>query len=340
MEAPPSDPKRISPVRLLFRLSSVLFVVGLMGWQLRVGQQSVEIPELTAAGNALKAKNVEKARQQFEKALNKAPDTALVYRAILEECTLFGRYDLACEYGERAIQVCRYVPNAERAELYERLASCYADGREPRPQPRAVEYAHRALELAPDDANALNTLGYILSENVQTEAEANIALGYVNHALNTLRDQVTAPPQVLPQIEDCYGWALYKRGRFHAEDYAHAADALRQATADIPPGLTDAAQKVLYYHLGAACRAAGQTEEARHALQIALLYDPQYAEAKAELNALPPQSPPSPSNGISTTNTTNSTTAAAPKTPAPIVPVQTPDGTPIFKPLRDNKPVK
>lgn len=333
MEAPPSDPKRISLLTLLFPLLSMLLVVGLMGWQTRAAQQPIEIPELTAAANALQAKNIERARQQFDQALNKTADQPMVYRAVMAECSALGRYDLACEYGERAIQVCRYVPNSVRAELYETLAGCYADGHEPRPQQRAVEYARRALELAPEDASALNSLGYILAENVQTEAEANIALGYVNHALNLLREQVTSAPGMLAQTEDSYGWALYKRGRFHAEDYAHATDALRQAIEDMPQDFPGTAQKVVYYHLGAACRAAGQIEEARHALQIALLYDPQYAEAKDALNLLPAQSPPLPSNGVPTTSAAPSAAAIAHN---PAVPVQTPDGKPIFKPLHDN----
>ena len=339
MEAPPADPKRISWFTLLFPLLSVALAIGLTVWQKYATQPPTVPAELTAAHNALKANNVEQARQQFEKALVKAPDAPLLYRAIMSECAEAGRWDLARECGERAIQACRYAPNPDRAELYEVLASCYADGGEPVPQPRAMEYTRRAVELVPDDPNALNDLGYRMTENAHTEQEANIALGTVNYALNLLRGQASASPDLLAQTEDSYGWALYKRGKFHAEDYAHAADALRQAVEDIPDGMAAAAQKVMYYHLGAACRAAGQTEEARHALQIALMYDPNYAEAKAEMNLLPPppimSTQPAPSTPV-----TAPASAPLPVQKMPAVPTHTPDGKPIFKPLPDNKPTK
>ena len=338
MEAPPSGSKRISVMALLLPfVLPLLLMAGLTAWQMRANQQPAKTPELMAAGNALSANNVEQARRQFEKALGKAEDPATMYRNIMEECGQWGRWDMAVQYGERAIQVCRYVPDSVRAELYEVLAGCYAEGHEPPPQPRAIEYARRALELAPEDAKALNTLGYFLAENVRTEPEANIALGYVNYALNLLRNQFGASAELLAQVEDSYGWALYKRGKFHSEDYAHAADALRQAVSNIPSGFAGSAQKVLYYHLGVACHAAGQIEDARHALQIALVYDPQYADAQRELNSLPSAPPAAPSN-----------TLALPAAPTPTVllphapaaPTQTSDGKPIFKPLSDNKLVK
>ena len=339
MEAPPVDQKRISVSALLVPLLGIVVVMGVTAWQ-KSATQPVEVPELKAAETALKANNVEKARQQFEKVLGKNSDSPLMYSAIMSECRGVGRWDLAREYGERAIQACRYASNTERAELYEALASCYAEGGEPVPQSHALEYARRAVELAPEDANALNNLGYRMTENVRTEQEANIALGMVNRALNLLRGQVGASPDLLAQTEDSYGWALYTRGKFHAEDYSHAADALRQAIADVPSGTDIAAQKVMYYHLGAACRAAGQVEEARHALQVALLYDPKYAAARAEMNLLTraplnPPAPPESSNGA-----TAPATVPPPVPTAFAAPTRTPDGKPIFKPLSDNHPAK
>ncbi len=97
-------------------------------------QRPVEIPELTAAGNALKANNVEKARQQFEKALSKASDTPLLYRAIMGECTEVGPIWIwPASTANARFRSAGTFPNADRAELYETLASCYADGHEPPP---------------------------------------------------------------------------------------------------------------------------------------------------------------------------------------------------------------
>lgn len=353
MEEPPSAPKQISILSLLLPLVSILLAASLWGWQMRAAQKPVALPEISAAVTSLQAKNVEQARQKFEKLLATSPDSPALYIAVMEACGSVGRMDLACYYGERAIQACRYAPTPARVGLYEKLSECYSSGHEPAPQPRATEYARRALELAPDDPTALNSLGYTLAENVQTEAEANIAIGYLNRALSILHDQAGVSPEMLAQTEDSYGWALYKRGRFHAEDYAHAADALRQAIDDLPPDGPAGVQKIIYTHLGVACHAAGQIEEARHALEIALVYDPQDADARKEINFLPPppsSAPASPAPATSAPDSSspdkqtaapqaspaNSPSVTTPPHPAPpAVPTQTSSGGPIFKPLND-----
>ena len=138
----------------------------------------------------------------------------------------------------------------------------------------------------------------------------------------------------LAQVEDSYGWALYKRGQYKPEDYAHAADALYQAIDDVPAKTPGDMQKMLYYHLGAACRAAGRMEEARHALQVALFYDPKFAEALREFSALPPAPLRAAPAVLPHKEAPVKPSPASVSTPIlPFTSTKTADGKPIFEPL-------
>lgn len=75
-----------------------------------------------------------------------------------------------------------------------------------------TEY-NKSLELDPDNANALNSLGYILAEE---GVDVEKAIEYCQKALST--DPLNA------NYIDSLGWALYKKG-----DYINALDYLKRA---------------------------------------------------------------------------------------------------------------
>lgn len=318
-ESPPTPTH--NPLRdLLGTLLSVTIVFTFLGWEHFAAKSPVLPPEIGYADTALAANNEKQARRNFENLIAQAPDTPLFYGQVVSECLRRNRPDLGAVYAYRAIDACKYAPNSDRAELYLALSDLYLR-QQPMGQKLAEEYSRRAVELDPENALALKGCGYALLENTHSQQEVNVALGYIQKALLSLRAQASPNAGALASVEDSYGWGLYRRGQYsakdYAKDYALAVNELTQALDDLPEGMSGQDTKVFYYHLGAACRASGRIEEARHALQIAMFYDPKYPDALKEMQSLPP-----------------AVSAPAPALP-PSSKVQSPgiNGKPAFQPL-------
>ena len=278
---PASDPTRV--LRLLLML---VILVGAGWWALR--HQQVETPpELLQAQQALQAKDLNRAVAAFDKALKAHANQPLTYLQIMQICAAEKRWDLCAAYGDRAIQTCRYASKEERALLYATLSSAYAHIEVAPHQPSALFAIQRAWELQPQDPDYENAYGYLLADN---NRDLDNALALITVALKTIR--ASNDPAVQAEecaVEDSYGWALHRKQRD-----TEAIVALLQALQDVPEGAPGDLMKVIYYHLGAAYHGVGKTEDARNALKSALVYDPDYTEAKAELASLPAAPPPSP----------------------------------------------
>lgn len=239
-------------------------------------------PEMRAATAALKRQDSVQARKEFEAALKGHRDDAETYAEIATVCQKQKQWDLGIEYLRRAVQACKDQPKPRRAMLHYFLASFLAEAHPQPPQPEAIESAERALELSPDDPQMLNMVGYLLADN---NVELDRAQDYIARALRLASDQKEDSPELTSEIEDSYGWVLYRQGK-----YADAVSALTQAIEDIPENsLPPDALTVYYYHLGAANHKAGNPDAALRALRMALQYDKDYAPAKAELAALLPR---------------------------------------------------
>jgi tetratricopeptide (TPR) repeat protein len=135
-----------------------------------------------------------------------------------------------------------------RALLYERLDrvdECIADLR-------------RIVELAPEDADALNALGYTLADRTQSFEEAH---ALVSKALALAPDE--------PAIIDSMGWAEYRLGNLDK-----ALEHLRRAFS-LQPDAEIAA------HLGEVLWASGKRDEAREVWKKGREIDPEN-EALAE----------------------------------------------------------
>jgi len=104
----------------------------------------------------------------------------------------------------------------------------------------AVHDLRRVLELKPDDANAMNALGYTLADRTDRQAEA---LALINKALELKPDE--------PAILDSMGWVQYRMGNLSA-----AVEQLRNAFGKQPDAEIAA-------HLGEVLWASGQKDEAR-----------------------------------------------------------------------------
>jgi len=109
----------------------------------------------------------------------------------------------------------------------------------------------RAVELAPMDANTLNTLGYTLANRTRHHAEAH---RLIRQALELSPDSAA--------IIDSMGWVLYRLGR-HAEALSY----LEQAYA-----LMDDPEVIV--HLVELLQVMGESDSARSLLDKSLLEYP------------------------------------------------------------------
>jgi tetratricopeptide (TPR) repeat protein len=234
-----------------------------------------------------------RARALFEKEIQSNPADPSVYQFIYAACGKFNHYDLAREYLERSLIQFKDAPRSQRAALYGILADCYTHTDKAKPQLKAILAAQRAAELDPESVEYLNESGYLQADN---DWQLDDAVFRTKHALELLKKAPKSvnTPRLAAVVEDSYGWALYKQGR-----YDEAASALSQAISDFPSEESGAARDTneslgtLYYHLGAANRRLQRRDAARQALQTALAYMPNNGDAKEELEGLK-SAPPAP----------------------------------------------
>jgi Flp pilus assembly protein TadD len=104
----------------------------------------------------------------------------------------------------------------------------------------AVRDLRRVLELKPDDANAMNALGYTLADRTDHKAEA----------LELIQKALTLKPGE-PAIIDSLGWVQYRMGNLD-----EALEQLRLAYGKQPDAEIAA-------HLGEVLWVSGQKDEAR-----------------------------------------------------------------------------
>lgn len=104
----------------------------------------------------------------------------------------------------------------------------------------AIRDLRRVLELKPDDADAMNALGYTLADRTDKKAEA---LALIEKALKLKPDE--------PAIIDSMGWVQYRLGNLDA-----ATQRLREAYAKQP-------DPEIAAHLGEVLWVSGRKDEAR-----------------------------------------------------------------------------
>ena len=280
----PSPSVRRLPLSTLFLLGSLaVFVV----WFLRLHFEQLHYEGIFKAGSVeLAKKDTTRARSLFDAFIRANPTDPGAYLTICTVCEEFDQAALVVDYAQRGVDACKNASKEQRAQLLLDLSQGQALAAPAHPQTQAIASARAALDLDPQNPQTLNAVGYMLVDNDQNLDDADKLL---RRALQALKPRGDDPlSEVLrPLVEDSFGWLLYKKG-----DYPGAVAALEQASHDMPAGEPASGAKYFYYHLGAAYRKAGRIEEARHTLDIALHYDPTFAEAKAEEALLPPQSLP------------------------------------------------
>jgi tetratricopeptide (TPR) repeat protein len=269
----------------------------LLSWSVWASlRQEQHPPAFRAAVLAMMQNRYGEAEALFDRALQTQPDDPTLYRAILTHCHRKRQWPMMVEYGRRAVARCQKAPAAARADLYASLAAGLVEAKMPRWQLEAVDAARQAYRLAPRDPEMLNLYGYLLVDLCGNAASLMQADTLLREALEILGRQGNASSTraLMAVIQDSYAWLLYKRG-----DYAGAIPILTQAISTLvgiaqDAGITPDADtmKTMHYHLGATYRMAGRKTEAEQALRVALLYDPNYGEAKAEMASLQVQTIP------------------------------------------------
>ena len=283
------DPQPPLVGRIISALVTACFVWLLItaGLTLLPNVESFFLKQQTAPYTAALANGDPKAaRALFDRDIRNKPTDPGTYAFIARVCLASNKADLAREYLERGLLPCKDAPRPERAQLYSLLSLAYTKLETTKPQQQAILAAQRAMELDPSSVDNLNTYGYLLADN---NVQLDEALLRTSQALQLLKKQPDGPETsaMVAEVEDSYGWALYKMGY-----YDRAVNALGQAVADIPremaadPKTNGEALGVLYYHLGAAYRRGKNPVAARQALQMALVYAPNQKEAREELDGL------------------------------------------------------
>ncbi len=125
----------------------------------------------------------------------------------------------------------------------------------------AIVVFEQLRSKAPDDAKALNYLGYMLADRGER----------LDYARELIEKAVAAEPENAAFL-DSYGWVLYRLGEFE-----NALGHLKQAaTLDNDP--------VIFDHLGDAYEAVGQIQQAREWWQKALQVDPKNQAIRSKLD--------------------------------------------------------
>ncbi len=186
------------------------------------------------------------AREHLARVRNQIDNEALQIRLYLSEGQLLreaGAYQESYDFYDQTLE--KFPDNTDlvyaRAMMAEKLG--HLDWLE--------RDMHWILEREPDNATALNALGYTLADVTDRYEEA---LGYIKQALELRPDD--------PAILDSVGWVNYRMGNYdEAERY------LRKALVS----LEDAE---ISSHLGEVLWARGQHEDAKKTVRNALKADP------------------------------------------------------------------
>jgi cellulose synthase operon protein C len=128
----------------------------------------------------------------------------------------------------------------------------------------AIAQYESILKDQPKSAVAVNNLVSLLLDNRSDKNSLNRAFALSDELKNTN----------VPQFQDTFGWAQYKRG-----DYTAAVSVLENAAAKLT------ANAAVHYHLGMSYKATGATGKAEEQFKIALDLEPEGTPLKQNIRA-------------------------------------------------------
>ncbi len=217
---------------------------------------------------------VAEAIQQYEAALALDPRRADAHMhwglALQQE----ERWEEAIARHERAVELDHTTTHAlfYLGACLERAASSTGESKY---FERATEVFRRLLSLDPDDAYALNYLGYMF-------ADAGI---HLDEAVELLQRAVALEPDNGAFL-DSLGWAYYRLG-----EYGQAAAYLQQALDRLDNRYSPEEQAVIIDHAGDVARALGHYDEAREHWEAVLELTPDDSSVRRKLEELEQPAP-------------------------------------------------
>lgn len=276
----------------LFRF--ILFCcIGLLIYRMFMMHMDRPPTDIALADKSLRLGNLAEGRNYLDRYIDTHPHDPTAYQLVLAICEKYphSASDILLDYAQRAIQDCSNASDEDRALLYMELANAYTQQHPPANQ-KARAAALQALNLNPEDPEILNGAGYILAIASNDTDDLKRAQLLVGKALTKLQHSFSLTDNdnlhlLFSMAEDSYGWILCRQALLGPssqahELYANAVEMLLQATSDMPQNTPSVSARTVYYHLGAAYCGLGRYDLAKHAIQVALFYDPQYEEALQE----------------------------------------------------------
>jgi cellulose synthase operon protein C len=212
---------------------------------------------LVLTGQALVAQNKdEEALQSYKAAVAAQPKDPIGYNALYEFYDRKKNLDAAVDILQAGLRELPGNPNFRLALAGLQIQKGNNDA--------AIAQYEGILKDLPKSAVAINNLVSLLLDNRSDKDSLNQALALSNELKNSN----------VPQFQDTFGWAQYKRG-----DYEAAASVLENVAIKLP---TLAA---VHYHLGMSYKATGETEKAKEQLKIALDLEPEETPLKQNIRA-------------------------------------------------------
>lgn len=240
----------------------------------------------------------------FDRAIKQNPHDPSIYLQVASGCDSRRHWDLTAQYAEQGITNTPKASIEDRAKLYNLAGMAYMQKGD---SAKAVDLYEAVLRLAPDNAIALNNLGYALADTYDVDMpggpqQLERALTLTTRAVQIARDSPQSPPESVADFLDSVAWAQYKLHR-----YNEAIANLRRAI-DAHPESPE-----INYHLGMAYEKVGRYQDAALEFDRTLRIQPDYNPAliaKEKLPVIPP--PPAPAGKKTGASTTAAPSGAAP----------------------------
>jgi len=212
---------------------------------------------LVLTGQALLALNKDdEALQSLKAAVAQQPKDPIGYTALYELYVRRKNLDAAVDLMQAGLRELPGNPNFRLALAGLQIQKGDND--------TAIAQYESILKDQPKSLVAINNLVSLLLDNRSDKDSLNRALTLSDELKNTN----------VPQFQDTFGWAQYKRG-----DYKAAVSSLENAAIKLP-SLT-----AVHYHLGMSYKATGATEKAEEQFKIALELEPDGTPLKENIRA-------------------------------------------------------
>jgi pentatricopeptide repeat protein len=229
--------------------------IALLGEMTKKFPQNAQLLVLTGQVRVAQGKE-EEAVQSYKAAVAAQPKDPIGYNALFEFYDRKKNWDAAADVVQGGL---RELPGNLNFRLV--LASVQIQKGN---NDAAIAQYEDILKDQPKSAVAVNNLVSLLLDNRSDKDSLNQAFALSNELKNSN----------VPQFQDTFGWAEYKRG-----DYKAAVSVLEGVAAKAPN------LAAVHYHLGMGYKATGEMEKAKEQFKTALDLEPEGSSLKQSIRA-------------------------------------------------------